>query len=157
MAAAKITPTLIEAVPNLGTRLVVVEIVKATQHDWVIFPSPVGFMHLNLPTGAAETYTYAVGAVDEEVTNVGASDTSFNYDGTTSGQLPASGADFWILVDKEIMKVTSYNATTMTVLRGRLGTKAANHTNDAVIYVLNTVKLGGSTTGIVRGLVGYLA
>lgn len=156
MAAAEMTPTIIEAVPNCGAKLETVSVDIETTGDWVIFPKAVGFSYFTLPTGAITTQAYAVAAVDEAVAGVVVADTDFEYDGSTAGQFPDSGDEFYIQIGTEVMKVTSYTSTTFNVIRGAMGTTAAIHANNAVIYILNTVVIAAGTVGTVRGMVSYL-
>lgn len=150
------TPTILEFVPNLGAKLESVQVTIVTTADWVIFPKAVGFALFTLPTGAVTTQAYAVAAVNEDVAGIVVADTDFEYDGSTAGQFPDSGDEFYIQIDKEIMRVNSYGATTMNVSRGQFGTTAAIHATNAVIYILNTLVIAAGTVGLVRGMVSYL-
>lgn len=155
MAAAEMTPSGFKNVLFNELELEEVQVTLATTGDWVIFDQPVGFMAFNLPTGAVATQAYAVAAVNL-VDGYEAADTEIAYDGATAGQFPDSGDDFWIQIGTEIMKVTSYTSTVLTVMRGQKGTTAAAIANNDVIYVLNTVVIAASTVGLVRGVVSYL-
>lgn len=155
MAAAEMTLDSKKNVLFNELDLLEVQVEIKTTADWVIFEHPVGFCAFNLPTGAVTTQAYATAAVNL-VAGYEATDIEIAYDGATAGQFPDSGDDFWIQIGTEIMKVTSYTDTVLTVARGQKGTTAAAITNDAVIYVLNTVVIAASTVGLVRGVVSFL-
>ena len=62
-----------------------------------------------------------------------------DHDDTTTSISVASAmgfttGDFRILIDSEIMKVTSVSGTTLTVSRHQEGTAAASHTNGTAVY-----------------------
>jgi hypothetical protein len=62
--------------------------------------------------------------------NVAAGDTSFIV---TSATGFISGTNAYVLIDNEIIGVTSIATNTFTVTRGQLGTTAASHTNGATV------------------------
>ncbi len=57
------------------------------------------------------------------------------------------GADDYILVDNEIMRVTSGASTTLTVERGALDTTAASHSSGAVVTRVQVYEIDGVASG----------
>jgi len=153
MAAAAITEAVYNVSPNLGGKVIKFKATKATQNDWIVFPDPIGFVAANQADGTVDTVAYATMAVDD-ASNWGASDTTLHYDGATAAQLPATNG--YIMVGNEIIYYAAGGNAAEDDLtgcvRGCFGTTAASHADNATVYILNTIVLGGSTTGLVRGI-----
>ena len=154
MAAAEITPTILSALQG-NIELAQLEIDKVTQNDWVELSRPVGFFWIQDETGATEVALYAAGVVNN-ASNITAAATTIIFDGATVAQWPTTGTDFYVKIGTEIMRVTSYSATVLTVVRGQLGTTATTHANDDPLFVLNSIVLPSAVVGKLYGMVAYL-
>lgn len=151
--AAEITPkyfNLQGSVPVVGRFL------KVTQADWIVLPYPgvygiAGYLY----TGALETtLTNGTGTVNNKGTAYSATTTDIVIDaGTITRQLPyyvqagAIAGGEMMLVTNETAKGSA--ASTLTVVRGCLGTTAAaaSVADDVVLYIKNIIVFGMATTG----------
>lgn len=138
--------------------LVVARVTKAAANDWTVLPHP-GVIPLaaTLPTGAAETVAYATLAVNNKATAYDAETTTIAYDTGAAGTRPAGG--YYVQTTSgEILYVEDDDGRAgatgeLTVRRGCLGTAASatGLADDAVLYVLSTLKMtGADSTGVVR-------
>ena len=80
-------------------------------------------------SGIFEAATAAV----NDVGNIAAGDTTITYD-TLSGVIPTN-LPIYIKINDEWMKVTAFDGTTFTVVRGQRSTTAAAHSDNDVITV----------------------
>jgi len=154
MAAAEITPKYFN---RQGAVRVAGRFTKATTADWIVLPYPgVGGLTAHLYTGAEEaTLTFGTAVVNNTGTAYTAGTTEIVVDaGVITRQLPyyvqSGGAGGEImLVTNETAKGSA--ASTLTVVRGCLGTTAAaaSVANDVVLYIKNMIIFGAATTGIV--------
>lgn len=154
MAAAEITPKYFN---KQGSVLVVGRFLKATTADWIVLPYP-GVQNIvaHLYTGAEEgTLTFGSAVVNNKGTAYTATTSSIVVDaGTLTRQTPyyvqagATGGEI-MLVTNETAKDNA--ASTLTVIRGCLGTTAAaaSVADDVVLYIKNIVVFGAATTGYV--------
>jgi len=152
--AAEMTEIVYNVSPNLGGKIMKFEFVAAASGDWVIFDDPIAAMYATDTTGAATTTLYATPDIAADFT---ATATSVAYDGATAEQVPASG---YILVDNEIIKYSGASKAetsgTFTLdARGCFGTTAADHSNNDVAYVLNSVVFT-TTAGLVHGIANVI-
>jgi len=152
MAAAEMTETTYDVIPNLGGKLIKFKFTGATTGDWVIFDDPIGSIKATLPTGGDAATLYATGAV--HTGGITATSTSMVYDGVTANQMPSSG---YIMVGDEIIKYSGVtkSATSGTATldaRGCFGTTAASASDGDTFYILNTIVFTLGTTGLVRGI-----
>jgi hypothetical protein len=152
--ASEITPKYYNKQTNIP---VVGRFTKAATADWIVLPYPgCTSMRMTLYTGADDaTLTYGTATVNNKGTAYTATDTAIVVDaGTITRQCPyyvQAGA-----TGGEIMMVTSEtavgsSASTLTVIRGCLGTTAAvaSVVDDVVLYIKNIVVSGAATTGVV--------
>jgi len=77
--------------------------------------------------------------MDEKFKNMASTTLNGDHDDTTTSISVVSAmgfttGDFRILIDSEIMKVTSVSGTTLTVVRHQENTSAASHTNGTAVY-----------------------
>ena len=154
MAVAALTPTSLSALQG-NIEFVQTEFDKVTQLDWIEFSRPVGFFWIQDETGATEVALYAAAVVNDG-SDITAAATTITFDGSTIAQFPTSGDNMYIKIGAEIMKVTSYDATDFTVVRGALGTTATTHANDDPIFCLNSITLPSAVVGKGFGMVAYL-
>lgn len=154
MTAAEITPKYFN---KQGAVLVIGRFVKASTADWIVLPYPgVQDIRGTLYTGAAEaTLTYGTGVVNNKGTAYTATTTEIVIDaGTITRQAPyyvqagATGGEIMLVVSETAAGAA---ASTLTVIRGCLGTTAAvgSVADDVVLYIKNVVVFGAATTGVV--------
>ena len=151
--AAIITETEYNVSPNLGGKVIKFKGKKATQHDWIVFADPVGLVVVNQLDGTVDTVSYATGLV--HTSGITAASTSMVYDDVTAAaELPATSG--YVMVADEIIGYTAGGAGTTGTLtglkRGCFGTTAAAASDGDTFYILNTILLGDSVTGLVRGI-----
>ena len=76
------------------------------------------------------------------------------YDNTEATTLPSTNG--YILFDNEIIKYAAgggaASGTLTGMTRGCFGTTVAAHTQNKTGYILNTIILGDSVTGLCRGI-----
>lgn len=154
MAVAKLVPTALSALQG-NVELVQIEFDKVTQLDWIEFSRPVGFFWVQDETGATEVALYAAAVVNDG-SDITAVATTITFDGSTIAQFPTSGDNMYIKIGTEIMRVTSYDATDFTVVRGVLGTTATTHADEDPIFCLNSITLPSAVVGKGFGMVAYL-
>ena len=151
--AAAITETTYNVSPNLGGKVIKFKGTKAAQNDYIVFSDPVGVVVVNQADGTVDTVAYASMKVND-ASGWAASDTTLTYDGATAAQLPSENG--YIMCGSEIIFYTAGGATTggnlTGCVRGCFGTTAASHSDNADVYILNTVVLGDTVTGPVRGI-----
>lgn len=140
MSAALITPTSDLSVVNGNADVHLIEINKVTQNDWIELDYPALWFTVTDETGVTEAATYCLGVVNDG-SNITATATTITFDGATVAQWPATGTSFYIKINDEIMEVSSYSATVLTVRRGAMGTTASTHTDNDIFYVLNSILL----------------
>lgn len=139
---------------------------KAAQNDFLVFGSGVtgvipltAVTYSNASGGAAtDTFGYAEVCVDAS-SGLAATVTAIPYNGATANARTAGGYFVKNGRSGEIMYVRSdsgYTSTsgTLTVNRGALGTPAAAISNDDYLFVMNSLKLTGTATGLEQ--VAYL-
>ena len=156
--AVEITETKYDVVPNFNGRIIKFKGTKSTQHDWIVFPYPVGLVVVNQADGTVDTVSYATCASTDDAAGAltdSATDDTFTYDDcSAASELPST--DGYIMMENEIMKYTAGGAgTTGTftgLARGLFGTTVASHAQNTTAYILNTVLLGDTVTGLVRGI-----
>ena len=146
MSAAEMTPSSDISVVNGNFDIHLVGVTKATADDWIHVDYPVLEMHFSSPAGSDETAKYLATTINGDIT---AAATSVVATAVTS--FPTSGESMYIKVDAEIMEVSAWATLTLTVRRGAMGTTAATHTSGAALYVLTTIVLDGTVTGLMYG------
>ena len=150
--AAAIIETEYNVSPNLGGKVIKFKGAKAAQNDWIVFPDPVGVVVVNQLDGTVDTVSYAAGAV--HTGGITDSAETMIYDGATALQSPATKG--YVMVGSEIMSYAVGGAlatgTLTGMTRGCFGTTAAAHSDGNAMYFLNTIILGGSITGLCRGI-----
>lgn len=151
--AAIITETEYNVSPNLGGKVIKFKGKKAAQHDWIVFPDPVGLVVVNQLDGTVDTVSYATGLV--HTSGITAASTTMVYDDVTAaGELPATNG--YVMVADEIIGYAAGGAGTTGTLtgltRGCFGTTAAIASDGDTFYILNTVLLGDTVTGYIRGI-----
>ena len=150
MAAAQITPASDLDVINGNINLHLIEVDKVTQADWVELSYPVLWFMTNDLTGIPEAApSHPVVAINHGAT-VTATETSITITTGTKTQWPTTGTSFYVRVDNEIMEVSAWTDTTITVRRGAMGTTAATHADAQNLYVLNSIILGDTTVNKVN-------
>ena len=140
MAATQITPTSDLSVVNGNADVRLIEINKLEQNDWFELAYPALWFTVTDETGVTEAATYCLGVVNDG-SDVTATATTITFDGATVAQWPATGTAFYIKINNEIMEVSSYSSTVLTVRRGAMGTTASTHTDNDIFYVLNSILL----------------
>ena len=156
--AAVITETEYNVSPNLGGKVIKFKGAKAAQNDWIVFADPVGLVVVNQADGTVDTVSYAnVDSTDDApgVLTDDAADDTFTYDNVgAAGELPSTLG--YIMLDDEIMQYTAGGAGTSGTFtglkRGLFGTDVAAHVQNTTGYILNTIMLGDTVTGVVRGI-----
>jgi|LGOV01.1.fsa_nt_gb hypothetical protein len=155
--AGVITETEYNVSPNLGGKVIKFKGVKTAQHDHIIFGDPIGVVVVNQADGTVDTVAYASFASTDDAPGVltdDASDDTFTYDSATADELPATLG--YIMMDNEIMQYTAGGAATDGTItglhRGMYGTTVAAHVQNKDVYILNTITLGDTVTGLVRGI-----
>ena len=151
--AAIIAETEYNVSPNLGGKVIKFKGKKAAQHDWIVFPDPVGLVVVNQLDGTVDTVSYATGLV--HTGGITAASTTMVYDDVTAaGELPATNG--YVMVADEIIGYAAGGAGTTGTLtgltRGCFGTTAAAASDGDTMYLLNTVLLGDTVTGLIRGI-----
>jgi hypothetical protein len=156
MAAAEITPTYANmqgSVPVIG------RFTKVTQADWVVVPYPgISGLEARLAAGTPETIagtTWGTAAVNNKGTAYTAATIDIVIDaGVITRQTPyyvqtAVGGELMLVVNETAV---GNAASTLTVVRGCLGTTAAaaNVADDVALYIRNMVVFGSATTGIIE-------
>lgn len=130
--------------------------VKAAQNDFVLLPckGTVDFA-AHAQTGVPEGTTYTTVAINNTGDAYTATSTSIVYD-TAAANERASGGYYLLSSSGEILEViadSGYASTggTMTVRRGVLGTTASatGLADGNTLYVLNSIEMAESTTGLV--------
>jgi hypothetical protein len=156
MAAAEITPTY---APMQGSTPIIGRFTKVTQADWIVVPYPgIAGLEARLAIGTPETIAATVwgtAVVNNKGTAYTATTTSIVVDaGVITRQTPyyvqtAVGGELMLVVSETAV---GNAASTLTVIRGCLGTTAAaaNVADDVTLYIRNMVVFGSATTGIIE-------
>ena len=156
--AVIITETEYNVSPNLGGKIIKIKETKSTQNDWIVFDNPVGVVIVNQADGTVDTVAYANCDSTDDADGVltdAATDDTYTYDNVGAAtELPSTLG--YIMMDNEIMQYTAGGAATSGTFtdlkRGLFGTDVAAHTQNTTGYILNTIMLGDTVTGIVRGI-----
>ena len=158
MAAALIAETTYDVSPNLGGKVLKFKVTKVTTADWVVFDVPVGVVVVNQSDGTVDTVSYANCDTTDDADGVltdASTDVTVTYDNVGDAtELPSTNG--YIMLDNEIIKYTAGGGATSGTFtglkRGCFGTTIAAHTQNKTGYILNTVVLGDSITGLCRGI-----
>ena len=156
--AAIIAETEYNVTPNLGGKVIKFKGLKAAQSDFMVFPDPIGVVVANQKDGTVDTVSYAnCDSFDDAdgALTASADDVTMKYDNVgDADELPETNG--YILLEDEIIKYTAGGAATAGTLtglkRGCFGTTIAIHAANTTGYILNTIVLGDSITGLVRGI-----
>lgn len=152
MAVALLTPVSDYGTANDNIDVRMIEVEKVTQNDWVELTYPAFWYYFKTEAGLTETATYAVGVINDG-SDITAAATTITFDGATVAQWPATGTHFYMKVDNEIIEVSSYTGSVITCRRGALGTTAAIHLDNAIMFNLNSIVLASADLGRCSGMV----
>lgn len=156
--AVIITETEYNVSPNLGGKVIKFKGVKSTTNDWIVFDDPIGVVVVNQSDGTVDTVAYAncdsTADADGALTDA-ATDDTYTYDNVGAAtELPSTLG--YIMMDNEIMQYTAGGGATSGTFtglkRGLFGTTVATHAQNTTGYILNTIMLGDSVTGLIRGI-----
>ena len=142
--ASQLTPTDDLEVVNGNINLHLIEVDKAAQSDWIELTYPALWFNAQDLAGVCEEEAVYATQNCEHGSTMAATVTSITIASGTKTTWPASGTNFFVRLDNEIMEVSAWTDTTMTVRRGAMGTTAATHTAATPIYVLNSIVLAGA-------------
>ena len=125
---------------NLGAAKVIADFEISEQTAEAIAASNALIPALNLAHWMPQLHSYTSSRLNETLTD---SDTTLTVDtGLTAASTgTVDGGDF-IKIDDEYMYVSADTSTTLTVIRGMLGTTAAAHANDSIITPFKVMPLG---------------
>ena len=152
--AAEMTETVYNISQKLVGKLIKFKFTGVTASDWVVFDDPIGACHAILPTGAENTWAYAL--MNQDAADMTTTQTTIVYDTCDNAtQLPST--DGYVMIDDEIISYAAGGAATSGTLtgcsRGCFGTTAAIHTGTTdVIAIMNTLIFANGTTGLCRGI-----
>lgn len=154
MSAAEITETVYNSSPNLGGKIIKFKFTGADASDWVVFDDPIGACHAILPTGATNTWAYAMMDITS-ATVANATQTTVPYENCDDAT-QLSGTCGYVMIEDEIIYYAAGGAAASGTLtgcaRGCFGTTAAAHTGTTdEIAMLNTLIFANGTTGLCRG------
>lgn len=140
--------------PLVGVQFKTVNVACAAQNDDVVFDDAgVQVICARLNTGAAAAITRNTLTAAESAT-IAATTTSISYSGGVAGARKSTG--YYCRWDNEIIYVGADSgsaATTGTltgIVRGALGSTAAQHASTSTLYIMNSFNLGDNQTSDVE-------
>jgi len=144
MSAAQLTPTSDLDVVNGNITMHLIEVDKVTASDWVELTYPALWFDVKDLSGVPDPLAVYPTQLCDHADTMTAAETSITIASGTKTTWPATGTHFFVRLDNEIMEVSAWTDTTMTVRRGAMGTTAATHVAATPIYVLNSIVFVGS-------------
>jgi len=128
---------------NPGTNLTIASGDARLQDAKVYKQGTTGGSTLALHAGGAAVTLYNVSSITGKLDVLGtvgvdnaATEIPFSDDTQSILSGFAAGANNFILVNNELMRITAVNAASVTVVRGQEGTTAAAHTDGSIIYYI---------------------
>jgi len=140
--------------PNQGTNLTISSGDSRLQDAKVYKQGTTGGSTLALHAGGASVTLYNVSSITGMLNAIGtvgidnsATEIPFSDDTETILTGFAAGANNFVLVNNELMRITAVNSASVTVVRAQEGTTAAAHTDGSIIYYVTKTANATSLRG----------